>query len=151
MKNLKLFFLLFFSILSLSSFSQERKPNKEKIKELKIAYLTEKLNLTVEEAEKFWPVYNKHDAIVRKIRVDENLKIRKKIKEAGSLDNISETDAEKLVKEKLELEAKFLKENKVFIKELSKFLPHKKILKFYVTEKEFGRKLLKRYKKGRRN
>lgn len=151
MKKIKLLFLLFFSILSLSVHSQERRPNKEKIKELKIAFLTEKLDLTVEEAEKFWPIYNKHDAILREIRVDENLKIRKKIKNAGSLNNISDADAEKLVKEKLDLETRLIKENKSFVNQLSSFLPFKKILKFKMAEREFGRKLLARYKKGRKN
>ena len=123
MKNLKLLFFLFFSIIVLSLYSQEKRPNKEKIKELKIAFLTEKLDLTVKEAEKFWPVYNKHDAILREIRIDENLKIRKKIKSAGSL----------------------------AIRELSTFLPYNKILKFQIAEREFGRKLLARYKRGRNN
>lgn len=151
MKNLKLLFFLFFSIIALSLYSQEKRPNKEKIKELKIAFLTEKLDLTVKEAEKFWPVYNKHDAILREIRIDENLKIRKKIKSAGSLDNISDADAEKLVKEKIELETRLIKENKSFIRELSTFLPYNKILKFQIAEREFGRKLLARYKRGRNN
>lgn len=37
---------------------QERK---DKIKSLKIAFISQKLALTSEEAEKFWPVYNKYD------------------------------------------------------------------------------------------
>jgi hypothetical protein len=151
MKNLKIFFLLFFSIASLSINSQEKRPNKEKIKELKIAFLTEKLDLSVEEAEKFWPVYNKHDDVLRKIRTEEHSKIRKKIKNAGSLDNITNADAEKLVKDKLELEARLLKENEAFITALSTFLPYQKILKFNIAEREFGRKLLARYKRGRNN
>lgn len=151
MKNFKLLFLLVFSLISLGTHSQEKSPNKEKIKELKIAFLTEQLNLTIEEAEKFWPIYNKHDAILRKIRIDENSKIRRKIKDAGSLDNISDEDSEKLVKEKLEIDNRLLKENKSFIKELSTFLPFNKILKFHIAERKFGRKLLARYKRGRNN
>lgn len=34
------------------------KPKQEKIEELKIALITKELNLSPEEAEKFWPVYN---------------------------------------------------------------------------------------------
>src|SRR5580693_4639131 len=44
--------------------------NGERIQALKIAYLTKQLNLTPEEAERFWPVYNQYTEIVRKIRID---------------------------------------------------------------------------------
>ena len=44
------------------AFAQPRdnnpKPKQEKIEELKIAFLTKELNLSPQEAEKFWPVYN---------------------------------------------------------------------------------------------
>lgn len=151
MKNLKSTFLLILLLISLSICSQEMRPNREKIKELKIAYLTEKLNLNVNEAKLFWPIYNKYNGTLKKIRREDHLKIRKKIKEAGSLDNISNEDAEKLIKEKLQLEEKFLKERQNFVEELSQFLPFHKILKFQIAEKEFGKKLLAKYKRGRHN
>ncbi|MEP6948823.1 MAG: hypothetical protein ABI863_06100 [Ginsengibacter sp.] len=33
----------------------------EKIQSLKIAFITQKLQLTSDEAEKFWPIYNQYD------------------------------------------------------------------------------------------
>ena len=48
-------FIISFSILS---FSQG---NRDKIKTLKIAFITEKLDLSEQEAQKFWPIYNKYD------------------------------------------------------------------------------------------
>ena len=35
---------------------------RERLEALQIAYLTRELNLTTQEAEKFWPVYNKYQA-----------------------------------------------------------------------------------------
>lgn len=151
MKNLRATLIVFFSIISFCIHSQEGKPNREKIKELKIAFLTEKLDLNVNEAKLFWPIYNRYNETLMKIRREDHLKIRKKIKEAGSLDNISDEDAEKLIKEKLHLEKMFLKERKNFVEELSLFLPYNKILKFQIAEKEFGKKLLAKYKRGRNN
>ena len=58
MKHIYTFFIVVF--ITSSVFSQKRGENKEKIKALKIAYLTEKLDLSSNEAEKFWPIYNKH-------------------------------------------------------------------------------------------
>jgi hypothetical protein len=49
-----LFVLAFFSILRLTA----QNPNLEKLNAYKIAFFTRRLNLTSQEAEKFWPVYN---------------------------------------------------------------------------------------------
>jgi len=62
----------------------------ERIKALKVAFITQALNLTSEEAQKFWPVYNAYDQEIKKARqavTDDQLKteeavlnIRKKYK-----------------------------------------------------------------------
>jgi hypothetical protein len=49
-----LFVLAFSPILRLSA----QNPNLEKLNAYKIAFFTRRLNLTSQEAEKFWPVYN---------------------------------------------------------------------------------------------
>ena len=47
--------------------SQPGEPD-QKIKQLKIAFLTERLDLTVEESEKFWPVYNSFEKLRKENR-----------------------------------------------------------------------------------
>ncbi len=42
----------------------------EKIQSLKIAFITQKLQLTPDEAQKFWPVYNQYDKEVHSIESD---------------------------------------------------------------------------------
>jgi len=37
---------------------------------LMVAYLTKELNLTTEEAQKFWPIYNQYRSEIRKTRID---------------------------------------------------------------------------------
>ena len=39
----------------------------EKIQALKIAFITQKLQLTPDEAQKFWPVYNQYDNEIRSL------------------------------------------------------------------------------------
>ena len=43
----------------------------DRLEALKIAYRTQKLNLTTEEAQRFWPVYNQYIADMKKVRVSE--------------------------------------------------------------------------------
>lgn len=51
---------------------QVRAQNGEKIKALKIAFITQRLQLTPEEAQKFWPIYDQYDNELRNIQLDNN-------------------------------------------------------------------------------
>jgi hypothetical protein len=54
----------------------------DRMKVLKIAFITEHLALTSEEAQKFWPLYNAYDAEIKKARhavVDDQLKIEEAV------------------------------------------------------------------------
>ena len=41
----------------------------EKIQSLKIAFITQKLQLTPDEAQKFWPVYNQYDNEIHSLQL----------------------------------------------------------------------------------
>lgn len=69
------------------SFAQGFKEKKEKIKALKVAYITEKLDFTTDEAQKFWPIYNTFDEKQFEIRHNKMKAIIKKIEEDG-MENI---------------------------------------------------------------
>ena len=57
-----------FLIIGSSVLAQNRRVQREEIEAQKRAYFTEKLNLTVEEAEKFWPLYNEFQDKRRALR-----------------------------------------------------------------------------------
>jgi len=42
--------------------------NNDRVKAYKIAYITDQLSLTEKEAQKFWPIYNAHEELMRKFR-----------------------------------------------------------------------------------
>src|SRR5688572_28403498 len=82
---------------SMLGYAQDREisPEKqEKIKAMKIAYITEKVALTPEEAEKFWPVYNAYSAEEEKIQ--SNKKSRKN-RSSEAYDNLSDKEIEALI------------------------------------------------------
>ena len=68
MKKLIFIFCLVCVSMTVSAQPQERKEMKEKIKTMKIAFITEKLDLSTSEAEKFWPIYNAFDKAQMKLR-----------------------------------------------------------------------------------
>lgn len=137
--------LLIFSSL----FSQGMKEKKEKIKALKVAYITEKLNLTTEEAQKFWPVYNTFDDKQFDIRHNK-MKIVMNQFENGGIETLSEKDALELITKMDAYEEEMHSLKKKFVKDLLNVLPAKKVIKLKKAEDEFNRKLLKEFR-GRKN
>lgn len=147
-------FLALFTLLSASAQVKMRKENRNKIKALKIAYITDQLSLSEKEAEKFWPVYNAHEEILHQFRMVERNKIRKNIRDKGGLSSLSSKDAELMLSQMMDLEKNIYEANQKFRKKLLKFLPHKKILKLEYAERGFKREMferLKRRKKQRMN
>jgi len=62
-------------IVMIGSFSGLRaqdgdNPKAEKIQALKIAFITQKLQLTTDEAQKFWPIYNQYDNEIKSLQLN---------------------------------------------------------------------------------
>jgi len=131
--------------LGFSSFAQDRNESREKIKALKIAYLTEQLALTTSEAEKFWPIYNTFDKEQHELRDKQRFEMRKALKSGASVDAIDEKEAEKLINLKLATDKQLYEIEKEFIQKITGIISYKKIIKLQMAEMEFGRKLLKKY------
>ena len=129
------------------SFGQHNKESREKIKALKVAYLTQELKLNAIEAQQFWPLYHKH-----KEKIDNyQEKGRSKFRKFRKLENLEEAEAKKLVFLKATLDKKIIIEKELFISEVSAFLSYNKIIKLYHSEREFARKLMRKYGKGRKS
>jgi Skp family chaperone for outer membrane proteins len=143
----KLITFICISFICVLSISAQGRKGKEKIKALKISYLTEQLALTSDEAQKFWPIYNNYDNEQHCLRDDFKEKIKKALK---TIESISEKDAEELTNAKLAIDKQLYDSKKTFIKKIKEVISYKKILQLQVAEMEFGRKLMSRYrhKKG---
>jgi hypothetical protein len=68
-----LFFIILLSISCSQIFAQPNaEPNgeskKERVEALRVAYITNRLNLTSEEAQKFWPIFNQYKSDLRTLR-----------------------------------------------------------------------------------
>ena len=116
----------------------------ERIKTLKVAFITEKLSLTETEAQQFWPIYNKYE--------EANFKMRRENRaERAEYDfkSLSDDDANKLLNSMMDAEREKLELRKQLIADLKKVLPAQKILKLQWTEDQFNRKLLEEMRKRR--
>lgn len=146
-KIITLICITLFCTLTLSA--QDNKGSKEKIKALKVSYLTEQLNLTPSEAEKFWPIYNAYSKEQYSLRYTLRYKIKNAMKEEGETSAFSESEAQKLVMLKLTTDQKIYESQKNFIDNIKKVISYKKIVQLQLAEMDFGRKLMSKYKHRR--
>jgi Spy/CpxP family protein refolding chaperone len=128
---------------SLTFYGQESK--KEKIKALKIAYVTKDLNLSGTEAEKFWPIYNAFDEKQFDLRMVKMRKIRRELK-SQPLDAISENQANALLNQIEQLDDEIYQNRRKLTIDLKKVISPKKILKLKQVEDDFNKTLLKEYR-----
>jgi hypothetical protein len=63
----RILFLAIFAVLTISVSAQPPRGG-ERIEALKVAYITEILKLTPEEAQQFWPLYNTYTNELKKVR-----------------------------------------------------------------------------------
>lgn len=147
MKKSILILLLLVFFTSHNSYSQN-KTKKDRFKTLKIGFITETLDLNVEEAEKFWPIYNKHQLAINTNRNSEKL-LLKSCKENGGIENLTDKDAEKLLKNLLEFNDQKLSNRQKLYSDLKGILSSKQLLKLHRAERDFNRKILEQYKKRR--
>lgn len=123
----------------------QHKPNREKIKTLKTAFITERLDLSSEEAQSFWPVYNEHESkmheLYKKDRIHRN--------QNNNIDSISDEEAKDLLLEHLKVENDKHKLHSSFIEKISTVLSPKKALLLISIEKDFRRELIKMHRQKR--
>jgi hypothetical protein len=105
----------------------------EKINSLRIAYLTEKLELTPEQAERFWPVYREFS--------QERMKIRNEVKMARQgIDPVNPDPAkqQELVDLDLKARQRELDLEKDYSNRLLKVISAQQLMNLRKGEREFG-------------
>ena len=146
MKKLITLMVILFSIVSIAQPSKEKI---EKVKVLKVAYITKELSLTSAEAEKFWPIYNAFDDKQGELRHEKMKSILDRFK-PGNVEKLSEKDASNSLIQMEKIEEDLFNLKKKFIKDLQGVISAKKIIKLKKAEEDFNRELLKQMREKRR-
>lgn len=139
-KLLLILFILF------TTLSYGQRGNKEKIKSLKVAFITDRLELTSKEAQQFWPVYNKFEEQREDLRQKERTAVRDKIRNASEL---TEDEAVQLLNQFISFKERAEILDTSYLNELKKVLSSKKTLLLLSAEEEFKRHLIKQYRQNR--
>lgn len=135
----KILCICFVLLGSLQITAQEKEDHRERIKALKTAFITEGLNLSPKDAEKFWPIYNDFNEKRRRL-------YKKEHADLGELECISEEKAENMLKEYVDIEREDYLLKKKFFSDLRTIFTAKKIIQLKKIEDDFNRKLIKEYR-----
>ena len=130
-----------------TSFGQNGKMSFERLKALKMSYVTEKIGLYEKEETIFWKIYDEYE---KKIFVNCRKNIRDLRKDyMKSQDSISDEEALQVVKKINELELKALKIKEERDMALLEKFSGKMILKIHRAEYQFNREMIYKMKKSK--
>lgn len=119
--------------------SAAQNPNLEKLNNYKIGFFTRKLNLTSEEAEKFWPVYNDYQSQRNLIQM-EKLKLNRNFNQNQS--SLSERQLEEMGDKYVDCLVQESNLAVTFHKKLKEVLPPVKVILYYQAENQYKVQLL---------
>ncbi|MGQ0827315.1 MAG: hypothetical protein ACT4ON_02850 [Bacteroidota bacterium] len=125
--------------------AQERKEN---IESLKVAFITQKLELTPTEAQQFWPVYNQYTEKTQELRKKRKMD-RREAKQ--NVDELSDKEVEQEVDNEIIFKQKDLDIQKEYHAKFKTVLPIKKVAKLYAAEDQFKIVLLNKLKDRERD
>jgi len=138
MKNIIIGFTIFLSVLT-SLQAQDKNDHREQIKAMKVAFITQELNMSSQTAQEFWPVYNKYEKDKRALHKRENV-------DWDNIGTISDSKAEEMLKEYLAVEREEYIIKRQLFSDLKKILSAKEIVMLHKLEADFNKKMIQEYR-----
>jgi Spy/CpxP family protein refolding chaperone len=135
--------LLFTLLVSTGITFAQGGEKRENIEAMKIAFITKKLDLTPQEAQQFWPVYNQYNGKtmeLRKKRRQDNREARQ------NFDELSDKEVEQIINNDIAIRQKELDLQKEYNEKFKGVLPIKKVAKLYAAEEQFKVVLINKLK-----
>lgn len=144
MKIKPIIFLLITLFFVKLSFGQGTS-DEESYESARVGIYTKVLDLTPDEAKKFWPVFNQFSFEMKKIK-DEQRNYQKDAMARYS--SLTDAEIEKLINQSYILDEKQIALKKRYTEDFKKVISLKKIILLPKAEMEYKRSLIKRLKNG---
>lgn len=115
----------------------------DRIKAKRIAFFTDKLQLTPAEAQKFWPVFNEYDLKKNALSAE-----KRKLTETfqNNQTKMSEGEVDKIISRFIQISQQETELFDTYNKKFRAILPAQKVMKLYLAETEFKVILLRELK-----
>ncbi|MBD1397152.1 hypothetical protein H9Q13_08255 [Pontibacter sp. JH31] len=115
--------------------SQDRREN---VEAAKVAFLTDKMGLTTEQSQKFWPIYNEYENKRRELVKSYRSGYREDV------DQLSEQEAKARLDGMFNTRERELELEKEYVSRYQRVITSNQIIKLYRSEREFTKLLLKK-------
>lgn len=150
---MKAIYITFLLGISLSMTAQDsrgrgRQMDREKLKAARIAFLTNRLDLTPEDAKEFWPLFNEYEKKKNELSRNYNTEKRALITEDG-VQSISENNAGKMLDLYVEQKQAELDLEKTYLSKFQKIMPSAKVWMVLRFDSEFRRSIMQRINRSR--
>ncbi len=141
----RILFLFVALIMNVAVFAQPRNGQHrfERIHAIKVGFITDRVKLTPEQAEKFWPVYNQFEDEMRTIRREFMAKNNK-----GN-EHVTDEQSLQMIEDNLDYQQQMLDLKKKYKDQFLKVITPQQLAKLMDTEREFKQMLLKRLQERR--
>lgn len=121
----------------------QNRESSERVEALRVAFITDKLELTPEEAQGFWPIYNeylqKEKALHKEFRPERGSRQKE----------LSEADAQKMIENSFDKEEKSLELKREYYKRLQTVVSVQKVARLSQAERGFKQHLLRNMQERR--
>ncbi|WP_210465286.1 hypothetical protein [Rufibacter roseolus] len=117
---------------------EERKARIEKIETAKIAFITDKINLSGDQAQRFWPVYQEHD------RKRNELRQKSRPYKEQNLNALTDEQIQAGLEARLNIRQRELDLEKEYMDKYLRIISPRQLALFYRAEREFTKLLLER-------
>jgi len=114
--------------------TQRQEKMQSRMESKKVAFITQKLDLTPTEAQQFWPLYNEYQAKMKDFRKENKTKLKG--------DEISEDEANSFLESLFSREQNELDLKKEYFNKMKTAVSAKKVAKLYVLERQFRDEIL---------
>ncbi len=114
----------------------------ERIHAIKVGYLTDRLQLTSQQAAAFWPVYDNYEAELRSTRRAFRAQNRQAI--------TNDEEANQMIDDRMELQEDVLAINRKYKDQFLKVITPQQLVALYEAERDFKKLLLQQLRNKRR-
>lgn len=145
MKHLFILLSVLFFAQSATAQRGAGRRNIQRVQAAKIGFITQRVNLTGEQTERFWPVYHRYEDELRTLR-------RKAVSDAldkRSDNNLSEADSRRAIDQQLELQEDRLAIQRKYKDQFLRVISAQQLVALYDAEREFNRLLIQRVRQQR--
>ncbi|MEB2780641.1 hypothetical protein U3A58_09555 [Algoriphagus sp. C2-6-M1] len=135
-------FLMLLAIGTAFAQRPEARYDREKLEAARVAFITTRLDLKPEQAQKFWPIFNVYNEAREK-----NLREMSELGRVKDL-QLAESEAKSRISRKFEIERKMIVDEEKFVKDLSSVITYNQIIQLNGLSREFARHIYQRRREG---